>query len=241
MITLACAFGFALIHLFIGKLHILDVVPRSRWLSGAGGVAVAYIFLHVLPELSAHQQTFAAQLDLKPEAAEKLVYLVSLAGLVAFYGLERLASSSLPREWAGAGRDEENGAVFWLHVGSFALYNVLIGYLLLHREVEGSVSITLYFVGIGLHFVTSDFGLRQHHKQRYDLLARWILAAAVLTGWVLGTAVTVSEVAVGFLFALLAGGVILNVLKEELPKERRSRFWPFLFSAAIAAAVLIAI
>ncbi|MBM6583594.1 hypothetical protein ILT44_25680 [Microvirga sp. BT689] len=51
--------GFVLIHLFIGKLHFLDVVPRSRWLSLAGGVAVSYIFLHILPELSAHQATFA--------------------------------------------------------------------------------------------------------------------------------------------------------------------------------------
>jgi hypothetical protein len=241
MITLACAFGFALIHLFIGKLHVLDVVPRSRWLSGAGGVAVAYIFLHVLPELSAHQQTFSESLELNPQVAQKLVYLVSLAGLLAFYGLERLANSSLPREWAGAVRDDEHGAVFWLHVGSFALYNVLIGYLLLHREVEGSVSLALYCVGIGLHFVTSDFGLRRHHQQRYDRLARWILASAVLAGWGLGAAMSLSDVSIGFLFAFLAGGVILNVLKEELPAERGSRFWPFLFGATVVAAVLIAI
>ncbi len=239
MITLASAVVFALIHLFIGKLHILDVEPRSRWLSGAGGVAVAYIFLHILPELSAHQQTFAETLELK--VAPKLVYFVSLAGLLAFYGLERLASSSLPREWAGVGRDIGHDGVFWLHVGSFALYNVLIGYLLLHREVEGTVSLALYLAGIGLHFVTSDFGLRRHHQERYDGLARWILASAVLAGWGLGATTSLSDVAIGFLFAFLAGGVILNVLKEELPEERGSRFWPFLLGGSVAAAVLIAI
>ena len=42
------ALGFALIHLLIGRLAFLRAIPRSRWLSGAGGVAVAYVFLHVL-------------------------------------------------------------------------------------------------------------------------------------------------------------------------------------------------
>ena len=58
-LTGACAVAFALIHLFIGKLTFLNALPRSRWLSFAGGVAVAYVFLHILPELSGHQETFA--------------------------------------------------------------------------------------------------------------------------------------------------------------------------------------
>ena len=48
-----------------------------------------------------------------------------------------------------------------------------------------------------------------------------------------------SEVITGFLFAFLAGGVTLNVLKEELPEERQSRFWPFLLGAAGYAALLL--
>jgi len=46
------ALGFMLIHLLIGRLAFLRAIPRSRWLSAAGGVAVAYVFLHVLPELA---------------------------------------------------------------------------------------------------------------------------------------------------------------------------------------------
>ena len=36
-----------------------------------------------------------------------------------------------------------------------------------------------------------------------------------------------------FLFAFLAGGVVLNVLKKELPEERESRF--LLFALGLAA------
>jgi hypothetical protein len=37
----------------------------------------------------------------------------------------------------------------------------------------------------------------------------------------------IPEVTIAVLLAFLAGGVIMNVLKEELPEERESRFWAF--------------
>ncbi len=88
------ALAFIAVHLFIGRLTFLEGKPRHALLSFAGGVAVAYIFLHVLPELAAHQQTFAHELDLSDSAAEAWVYLVSLAGLVVFFGLESAARRS---------------------------------------------------------------------------------------------------------------------------------------------------
>lgn len=51
---------------------------------------------------------------------------------------------------------------------------------------------------------------------------------------------SVQQVAIGFLFAFLAGGVVLNVLKEELLEERQSRYWPFLAGAAGYSLLLLA-
>jgi hypothetical protein len=48
--------GLMLVHLFAGKLRFLEGTPRSRWLSMAGGISVAYVFLHVFPELEEAQQ-----------------------------------------------------------------------------------------------------------------------------------------------------------------------------------------
>lgn len=42
-------------HLFAPRLRSLTLVPRSRWLSAAGGVSVAYVFVHLLPELAEGQ------------------------------------------------------------------------------------------------------------------------------------------------------------------------------------------
>ncbi|WP_332461072.1 hypothetical protein [Rhodobacter sp. CZR27] len=85
--------------------------------------------------------------------------------------------------------------------------------------------------------MTSDFGPREDHKHRYDRTGRWIMARAVVAGWALAAVTRLPDVAWGFLFAFLAGGVVLNVLKEELPEERQSRFWLFFGGAAAYALV----
>ncbi|MCE6949452.1 hypothetical protein LAZ29_00515 [Cereibacter sphaeroides] len=241
LLTALLAAGLGLIHIFIGRLRFLGHVPRSTWLSAAGGVAVAYVFLHILPELGAHQATFARELGLRAQVAETWVFLVGLAGLTTFYGLERLAKTSRSRSRAEGREDAVEARLFWIHLGSFALYNLLIGYLLVHREEPGLVSLLLYAAAMATHFVTSDFGLREDHKHRYDRTGRWIMAGAVVVGWALAAVTRLPDLAMGFLFAFLAGGVVLNVLKEELPEERQSRFWPFLGGAAAYALVLAVI
>jgi len=60
-----------------------------------------------------------------------------------------------------------------------------------------------------------------------------------MLGWVVGLVVEVSEAATSTLFAFLAGGIVLNVLKEELPEERQSRFWPFAAGAAGYSVLLL--
>src|SRR5918911_5397718 len=119
-------------HLFYGKLRFLDGTPRSIWLSMAGGVSVAYVFVHLLPDLAEEQQAIHKAIGETFSFLEYHVYLVALIGLAAFYGLERAAKTSRHRRH-GAGKEDAAGAgVFWLHVASFTVYNALIGYLLLH-------------------------------------------------------------------------------------------------------------
>ncbi|WP_338241017.1 hypothetical protein [Aurantiacibacter hainanensis] len=239
-ITAAMVAGFVAIHVFVNRLHFLDVTPRSRWLSFAGGVAVAYVFLHVLPDISAHQREFVEELDLSALAAESAVYSLTLAGLAVFYGLERMVKVSRAKNAEAGGGDRPGNGALYLHLVTYGMFNALIGYLLLHREEAGGWSLALYFVAMGLHFFTADFGMRQDHREAYDGMGRWVISAAVIAGWVAGLAVDLSPVLIGFLFAFLAGGIILNVLKEELPEERQSFFLPFLFGALLYAGLILA-
>lgn len=234
--SLVLAVGLALVHLLSGRLRLLSASPRSRWLSAAGGVSVAYVFVHLLPDLAEEQETIREAAGETFSFLEYHVYLVAMVGLVAFYGLERAAKLSRRR---GRTTGDAGPGVFWLHVGSFGLYNALIGYLLLHREEPGLGSLVLFALAMGVHFVVNDFGLREDHRAAYDRVGRWALAAAVLAGWAVGLLSEISEAALAVLFAFLAGGVVMNVLKEELPEERESRFWAFALGAALYAAVLL--
>ena len=221
------ALALACIHIFAGRLRFLSYVPRSRWLSFAGGVSVAYVFVHLLPELREHQRIVGEQLGETWDIIEHHIYLLSLLGLTIFYGLERLALTSRQDNRQEGEGDETSPSVFWVHIGSFTIYNVLIGYLLFHREESTTLSLVLYATAMGLHFLINDLGLREHHKQMYHTLGRWILAGAVIVGCLLGAFTSISELVFAVMIALLSGGVILNVLKEELPEDRESRFWAF--------------
>ncbi len=234
LLTLPLVAVMALAHLFSGKLLFLGGIPRSPWLSASGGVSVAYVFLHVLPELGHRQGAIEEAGGLGFAFLQHHVYIMALFGLGLFYGLERAAK-----------RERRGGAarplVFWLHIGSFSLYNALIGYLLLHREAPGLQSLLLYAFALTLHFVVNDYGLRQDHEEAYDRIGRWILASAIFVGWGVGLALDVPEAALSALFAFLAGAIVLNVLKEELPSERESRFSAFALGAAAYATLLLAL
>lgn len=233
------ALGLGLIHVFAGRLRFLSKQPRSRWLSAAGGVSVAYVFVHVLSDLAESDVQFRAFGERWAGALEHHVYLIALAGMVIFYGLERLSKQSRNDSVQATGEDVTGPGVFWIHISSFAAYNALIGYLLLHREISGLRSLLLFSAAMATHFLVNDFGLRRDHKQRYDRIGRWLLAGAVIGGWAIGWATRIHQAAIAALFGFLAGGVLLNVLKEELPEEQQSNFWAFVIGAIGYTALLL--
>jgi hypothetical protein len=241
------AIVLSLVHIVTPALRFLEGTPRSAWLSVSGGVSVAYVFVHLLPELAEGQEHLNLTHDLGTGFAERHVYLVALGGLAVFYGLERLAKLSRgerPADGPGRGtgvapESSTSAQVFWIHMVSFGVYNALIGYLLLHRERSTLKSLIFFALAMALHFVVTDYGLTEDHKVRYRKIGRWILVAAVFTGLVVGYASEISKTAIAVLVAFLAGGVILNVLKEEVPTERQSRFWPFAIGMAAYAGLLL--
>ncbi|QDU80759.1 ZIP Zinc transporter [Polystyrenella longa] len=233
--SLIGAIVLAAIHLCAGKLRFLDAMRRSQWLSIAGGVAVAYAIVHLMPELQKHHEVLRKTTADKGYnlIAEHLLWLLVLTGLVVFYGLDKAAIRSKRQS------QETSNQVFWLHIVSYAIYNALLGYLLV-REDRGLQSLVLYLIGIGLHFLVNDHGLRQHHKERYSQVARWVLSAAILVGWVVGVSTKLHEALTASVMAFLAGGILLNTFKEELPEERKSRFWAFALGAGGYAIILVA-
>lgn len=225
IVTLLTAATLAVVHILAGRVHSIGILPGRTWLSAGGGAAVAYVFVHILPELG-RSHRIVGEPAMFGGVLDQHIYLVALAGFVLFYGLEGLARRDGPQE-----AEAVSPWVFWVHVGSFGAYNALIGYLLVHRDEHGLVALILFAGAMGLHFLVTDYGLNKHFRERYRDVGRWILSAAILVGWGIGQVVPVTEVQFHALFALLAGGVVLNVIKEELPEHSATRFTPFLAGA----------
>jgi hypothetical protein len=104
VVAFLAAMGLAVVHLLAGKLRFLRGIPRSRWLSIAGGISVAYVFVHLLPELSQGQEVIVRAVSDGFAFLEHHVYLVALGGLISFYGLERAAQTSRQRQREAGGR-----------------------------------------------------------------------------------------------------------------------------------------
>ena len=228
VLPLLAALGLASVHLFSQQLRVLDGVPRSRFLSLAGGMAVSFVLLRLLPAVDQGN-------DVLNEALRRGVlsfidqpaHLVFLLSLFVFYGAEILVRRSLTTNGDRAPQSTSI-AVFWLHTTTFVVMNALIGYLLLHNQERGPTALGLFFVAMMLKFVINDHALHEAHKEKYDRVGRLVLAAAVLVGFGIRYVARFPEPVPVVLQATLAGAVIFNVLKEELPKPTKARYWPFI-------------
>ena len=223
----------ALVHVLVPPLrrrvgHVAEGVVASI----GGGVAAAYVFLHLLPELARGNQEVAEVLGDPVEASpagDLLLFVVAFAGFLLLYGLDHVAES----------RSSEGG-VFAVHLGAYAAYNAVITYALPTR-FDGDVAYAVLFVvAMALHFVLSDRALSEHYSGRFARTGRPVLVAALVLGYLLAWlfAPTRTEV-VSAMLALLGGFILYNVLRDELPGEKRVRFPAFAGSAGAYAALLL--
>ncbi len=236
----AAAAALGAVHLFGGRLRFLRGLPRHWLLSAFGGISVAYAVVHLLPEVAEAGEELSEAGERVIPFRDRHAYLVLLAGLALFYALERLAIRSRGTQ-PGRSEDATPPGVFAVSVGFFAVYNALIGYLLVRRAaVADAAGLALFAAALAVHFVVNDFGLRDHHKHRYEHIGRWVLSTSIVFGSVVGAYIEVSAASVGLVLAFLAGGVLVNVLKEELPEERQGRLFPLLAGMVGYSALLVA-
>ena len=138
-LSLVVAIVLALVHVFAGKLRFLSVTPRSIWLSASSGVSVAYVFVHILPELGKAQELVRGIVGGWLAFWKYHIYIVALLGLAVFYGLDRAAIASRRYNRKESRGDVTATSVFWLHIIVYGFYNTLIGYLLLNRDDRDAI------------------------------------------------------------------------------------------------------
>ena len=205
--------SLVIIHLFAVKAKVLGYFWHTRFLSMAGGIAVAYVFVEMLPKLGNSQATLQAiTADLIP-LKERHVYIVAFLGFLFFYGIDQVSTNQL--------KNKANFA-FWLNMGSYVFLNFLVGYEIVDIHDPFIQPLYLFIIALGLHYFITDHTLREKHADIYDNLGRLLLSIALYLGFIAGLMTELPKTMVIYAVAFVAGGVILNVLNHELPNDEKS-------------------
>jgi hypothetical protein len=136
-------------------------------------------------------------------------------------------------------RDGRRHMALAIHVALFALYNFTIGDLLANIPREGYFPYALVGAVLALHMLGIDHHLRAVYQQRFDMWVRWALAFSVLAGWTVGVSFRIGTSTLAVLSAFLAGGILVNVMAEELP-QRGKGCTRYFIGGVVLFAVLIA-
>jgi hypothetical protein len=221
------------------RFRTIELSNRRYWLSLAAGISISYVFIGLLPEMSEMQHLFYQATDIEGlPFPEYRVFSSALVGFLIFYSIENTLTL---RDGAEAGVESEHSAlVYASHISGFAIYGGLMAFLLNDEGERTQVGLLMYGIAMLFHFVIVDHSMRHEHGEHYDQKGRWIIVAAIMLGWLLGLLVSFSETWVPTLMGFVGGGVIINSIKDEMPKKGEGQIQAFLFGA-VAFSVLLMI
>jgi hypothetical protein len=239
---LGLALLFAGIFAFGDRIRLPGPLARHqrKLLSFSAGISVAYVFVHLLPEVeTARAVLVRATADWSLPLPAYLVSLFALAGFMLFYGVDRLVAWARPAGDQAADHGEGGGLDYRLHVGIFAIYAGMVTYLRINALEEGETPVLLFALAMGTHFLTVDHALSREYGASYQRVGRFVLAGAAIAGWAFGVVAELPTPLMILPMALLSGAIIAISLIEELPRENEGRFWAFLAGGAFYAAILV--
>jgi len=232
----------ALIFIFVERIRFRDPQRSESWMSAAGGASAAFVFVVLLPKLS------VAQLALQKVGEGGFLeflsfhsYLLALVGFLVFWALDRsvvvLVGGMIDSlEDRPTTRFPRSKAPLWqpllyAQAVAFALYAMLVGYLIGESPSPNYAALGLFSLAMALHFLAMAVSLRHELAEAYDRLERWLLAAAILAGWVLAQFTEVPYGRLALWNSLFAGMLIFFVIRHEIPSPLAGRFVPLLIGS----------
>lgn len=221
---------FSLVHLFASKGKKLDFGFQSRFLSVGSGIAIAYVFLDLLPKLSKNEPVVEASIRRFFPYFVHHVYIMALFGFLLFYVIDRSRDRILGER-----------TYYYLSLGSYALFNMLVGYAVADKDNPEVKPLLLFSFAMSLHYFVNDYSLTKTLGKKYDHSAKYILIGALFFGWILGWLTDISAATVALFSAFIGGGVIMNVTRHELPLRHPNSLPAFLIATIIYSAILLMI
>lgn len=205
---------------FIGILiPIKTYTPRKWWLSFSGGVAVAYVFIHLIPEL--HKITSTA--------GDPLTFSLALIGTVVYFGAAKFVKQSKS--------NPDSRLAFIIQMTALIPYFFTVGYFL--ERSNTLTALGSYTIAVGLHLIGFGFDQKEDHGERYTIWVAGTLAVVLIAGAITSYLYKFDELTLDLLLAFVTGGILLNSIKEEIPTANQSSFWAFAVGAILIGILLL--
>jgi len=183
---------------------------HSSLLSLAGGISVAYVFVTLFPELCSGQATLEKSLAGFHLNIENHIYVMALIGLLFF--------------WRAS---DDRVSSYWLSMTSYGIFNISVGYALSNPDDPDLQPLSLFVAAMGLHYLVTDRILFQQRPLTYRDTGRWGLALALSLGWGMGQFYALSDAAMALVVGFLAGGMVMTVMRHEMPHKPAKHFISF--------------
>jgi zinc transporter ZupT len=204
---------------FVGiLLPVKKYVPRKWWLSFSGGVAVAYVFVHLIPELH----------NIKDVAGSSLTFSLTLLGTIIYFGAAKFVKQSK--------NTPDSRRAFIIQMTTLVPYFFILGYFL--ERLNTLIALGSYTIAVGIHLIGFGYDQKEDHKEKYTYWVVGTLAVVLLAGTIASFFYKFDELILNLLLAFVTGGILLNSIKEEIPTINQSRYWAFA-AGAISVGVLL--
>jgi hypothetical protein len=199
------------------------------WVPATGGIAVGYVFLYQLPKLGAYTTDIANASGGLNEFSDYRAYSFCLAGFILYFLVDSLAESET----------KSSKRYTILFAAGFIVYALLVGFSIATFSRSSILALQMGSAVLLIHMLGIDHQLRHLESSLFDRYQRWMLAAAVLLGWGGGVVFPIAKEIVMYASAFLSGGIIANVMFEEVPRKRIGRLLPFIIGVALFVCVAV--
>ena len=196
---------------------------KERLVNSFGaGMAIAYVFIHLLPEISKGEKHLGMY-----------SFLVVLVGYVVYYFFNLKAQQV---------SDSHSHGHYGAQILGGWLYSFIIVLGMPDAFQLSHLHVVLMAVAIGSHIVHSDYHLGITFQSKFDKHGKYVLATAPIAGlvtrWLLHPQ---SDVLIHVIMSLLAGSLIYTVARDELPNPTRYTLMWFVIGIATYTALLMII
>ena len=203
----------AIFHLFSHPIYKLFDNAEHIVHSFSGGLAISYVFIHLLPELEEAGEAFG-----------RSIYIITLGGFIVFYGMQSLILQKSQLS------EKIKSRIFFVEIFFAGVYNALIVYTLPGHFKDFFILVLIYTFTMGLHLLSRNYGLYKKHGNHFKVIGSSILAISLFCGLAMNMFIdpAFDELLTDVLTAFLTGFILFNVFVEELPEAKTSTFIWFL-------------